>query len=153
MVTHLTISALPQQRDILKWRGLRAAAQEGYLHLLNKTKDSKDTYVIGDLEKLQVKIQNAEAEAATKATTPAPMLNVAASAPSDLGEFAKLDTGGTDDGVSMDVDTKDPEEDVKPVVTEPSRSGPTTGARVTITQVAHDVEMTEDKAEVKTEEQ
>lgn len=152
MAARLTISA-HQQRETLKWRGLRAAAQEGYLHMLSKTKDSKDIYVIGDLEKLQVKIQNAEAEAATKTTsmpTSALTPNVAPSAPSDIGDSAKVDNGGTDESVSMDVEAKGSEGDVKPVVAEPS---PATGAPVITTGVAQDVEMAEAKAEVKMEEQ
>jgi len=135
---------LPQQRETLIWRGLRAAAQEGYLHLLSKTKDSKDAYTIGDLEKLQIKIQNTEAEAAAKSTpvpTSAPTPIVTGAAPADIGEPSKGDTGGMDEGASMEVDMKNFEEDVKSAVTEASKSG------------ASDVEMVEAKAEGKTESQ
>jgi len=112
--------------------------------LLSKTKDSKDAYVIGDLEKLQIKVQNTEAEAAAKSTpmpTSAPTPIVTGAAPADIGEPSKDDTGGTDEGASMEVDMKNFEEDVKSAITEASKSG------------ASDVEMAEAKAEVKTESQ
>ena len=156
MVAHLRyFRVLHQQREILIWRGLRAAAQEGYLHVLSKTRDNKEPYVIGDLEKLQVKIQNAEGEVTSKSTpapTPAPMPIVTAPAPSDTGELSKVDTGGTDDGASMDVDSKGSEEDVKSAVTEAGKSG-ALDVSVATTSVTGDVEMTEAKREVKTEAQ
>jgi hypothetical protein len=75
-----------KQREIVIWRGLRAATQEGHLYQLYKTKDGKETaYVLGDLEKLQAKIQaQAKVEAAVAAAT--------SSAPKQSSPPARLST-------------------------------------------------------------
>lgn len=91
-LTDAQLESFLESREILVWRGLRAAAQEGYLHQFNKPKTTDPPHILGDLETLQAKIQQAqEAEAAAVA---AAKLTASPTA-STTSSSATVTSGGT----------------------------------------------------------
>ncbi|KAF8321536.1 hypothetical protein DL93DRAFT_2163154 [Clavulina sp. PMI_390] len=113
-LTDAQLEAFLESRELLLWRGLRAAAQEGILHQFNKHKVNKDpenASTLVDLERLQAKIQTAEADAAAaaKAAAASPAINTSASNASTVvstsasGEDVKMESGGGA-GEGMEVD-------------------------------------------------